>query len=209
MALLLAGVLALVTAAPASAHARFVGSDPAEGAVLSALPDAVVMTYSEDIAPQFVDTAVVPPGGDPVVTEAAVAGVDVTVDVAGAGLDPAAGTWQVVARVVSADGHPVEHTATFEVEAAPEAAGTADPADPADPSGAAATVAPSADAATVLPSAADDTPGAEPSALAGDPTASVTDGLPRWAVLPLALAALAAGGVALAVHLRRRTPPSP
>ena len=90
-ALLLALVLVLLGAAPASAHARFTGSDPAEGAQLPTLPAAVVMSYSEEIAPQFVETAVVTPDGTTVPTAASVAGTDVSVDLAGADLTAAGG----------------------------------------------------------------------------------------------------------------------
>ena len=106
-----------------------------------ALPGAVVMSYSEDVAPQFVETAVVAPDGTTVPTGAAVDGPDVTVDLAGADLPDLAGSWQVVARVVSVDGHPVEHTTTFVVEqAAPPA--TADPTPEAPATPAAASPAP-------------------------------------------------------------------
>lgn len=190
--LLLIGGIGTVLAAPASAHASFVGSDPAEGSALGELPDVVVMSYSEEIAPQFVDTAVVPPGGQPVPTEASVSGVDVTVDLAAADL-PAdtAGTWSVVARVVSVDGHPVEHTTTFEVQAAaapPVSEAPSAVAGPTDSTG-----------VPVEPS---------PSAVATDPVAAVTDGLPVWAVVLLAAAAVGAGVVAVVVQLRRRPPGS-
>ncbi|MGJ7452420.1 copper resistance CopC family protein [Aquipuribacter sp. MA13-13] len=137
--LAVAGVL---TAAPASAHAEWLGSDPEEGSVLTELPAAVVMTYSEEIAPDFVDTAVVPPGGEPIPTVGTADGVDVVVDLAGAAdvvaVADQAGEWQLVARVVSADGHPVEHTTTFEVEPAVAAA----PAPAAEPPPAPATSEP-------------------------------------------------------------------
>ncbi|MGJ7441757.1 copper resistance protein CopC [Aquipuribacter sp. MA13-6] len=117
---LVATATAVATASPASAHARFLGSDPEEGAVVQALPDAVVMTYDEAIAPQFVDTAVVPPGGDPVVAESTAVGTDVIVDLAATvglvDVVSTGGEWQVVARVVSVDGHPVEHTTRFVLE---------------------------------------------------------------------------------------------
>ncbi|WP_152362665.1 copper resistance CopC/CopD family protein [Microlunatus speluncae] len=47
--LLLAGLLVMVTAAPASAHARLIGTDPAEDAVLPARPAAVVLTFDQTI----------------------------------------------------------------------------------------------------------------------------------------------------------------
>ncbi len=188
-----------VLAVPASAHARFERSDPAEGALLTQLPAAVVMSYSEEIAPQFVDTAVVPPGGDPVITESTADGLDVTLDLAGStGLADAGevvGAWQVVARVVSTDGHPVEHTVSFELDPAEVAA-----ARPAAGANGAAPPVPS----TTAP--ASDAPAEEPTAVTGDPVALVTDGLPSWALGAGAVLLALAAGAALVVQLRRRPP---
>ena len=223
VAVLALAVAALALAAPASAHAQWLGSTPEEGAVLTGLPDVVVMTYSEEIAPQFVDTAVVPPGGEPVVVEAVADGVDVTIDVAAspevAGLATQAGEWQVVARVVSADGHPVEHTSGFELE--PAAAPAPEPT-PATPGTDAATTAapgagPTGDAASAEPttgtgatvattSAEQPTASAEPTTISSDPVAGVAEGLPGWLVPLVVLAVLGAGAAAVVVHLRRRPP---
>ncbi|MGJ7442464.1 copper resistance CopC family protein [Aquipuribacter sp. MA13-6] len=198
--LAVAGVL---TAAPASAHAEWLGSDPEEGSVLTELPAAVVMTYSEEIAPDFVDTAVVPPGGEPIPTVGTADGVDVVVDLAGAAdvvaVADQAGEWQLVARVVSADGHPVEHTTTFEVEPAVAAA----PTPAAEPTPAPATSGPPSvePAASAAPLAS-----AEPSPISSDPVADVADGLPGWAVPLVVLALLGAGVAAVVVHLRRGSP---
>ncbi len=203
--LAVAGVL---TAAPASAHAEWLGSDPEEGSVLTELPAAIVMTYSEDIAPDFVDTAVVPPGGEPIPTVGTADGVDVVVDLAGAAdvaaVADQAGEWQLVARVVSADGHPVEHTTTFELEpaAVAEPAPAPEPTLAAEPSTApSATAEPSPAQPTAEPVAS-----AEPSAISSDPVAGTADGLPRWAVPLVVLALLGAGVAAVVVHLRRGTP---
>lgn len=200
---LLVGGLSTVLALPASAHARFVGSDPAEGARLAELPAAVVMSYSEEISPQFVDTAVVPPGQEPVVTQAAVAGSDVTVDVAAAGLDLGlAGEWQVVARVVSADGHPVEHTARFVVEAdAAPAATTEQTTEQTTGQTEAATDEPADQAAEPTDEPSDEQTGAP---LSDDPLSALRDTVPTWLGVLLALGALGAGAAALVVALRRR-----
>lgn len=208
--LLLVGGIGTILAAPASAHASFLGADPAEGTVVTELPGVVVLTYSEEIAPQFVATAVVPPGGEPVATEASAAGADVSVDLAAAHL-PAdvAGTWSVVARVVSVDGHPVEHTTTFEVAAAAASQPSATPpsAPSAEPPAAPSTAPPSAVAG---PSATGPSVTAEPSPspVATDPVAAVTDGLPVWAAVLLAAGAVGAAVVAVVVQLRRRPPGS-
>lgn len=195
--LLLVAVVGVLLATPASAHAQFLSSDPESGVMLTELPASVVMTYSEDIAPQFVDTAVIPPGGEPVTTEAVADGVVVTIDVAGAGVDGSvSGQWQVVARVVSADGHPVEQTTTFELE---PAAGEATAVDTAPTT---ATRAPGQD-----PVAPSEVPATAAGTMADDPVSAVTDELPGWAGIVLAVLLLAAGTAAVVVQLRRRQPP--
>lgn len=213
--LLVAGLLGLLLAAPASAHARFEGSDPAEGAVLTELPGTVVMTYSEAIAPEFVDTAVVPPGGEPVTTQAVADGVEVTVDLAAADVVEAAaraGTWQVVARVVSADGHPVEHTTTFELQPGPAASASGGSIEPVadtltagpDPTGTDGGAAPPATDGATGPDGTG--PTASPGPVDGDPVAGLADGLPGWVAVLAVLAAVAAAAAALVTVLRRRPP---
>lgn len=201
LALVVTVLASLLGAAPAAAHARFTGSDPAEGAQVRTLPAAVVMSYSEQVAPQFVETAVIAPDATTVPTEATADGLDVTVDLATADLPDTAGTWQVVARVVSVDGHPVEHTTSFVVAAqsAQQADPTTDPAtDLTGNNAAAAQASPGTDATSP---AAD--PTADPNA---DPTSVVTDALPRWALVAGAAVVVLAAAAALLVQLRRRPP---
>jgi signal transduction histidine kinase/CheY-like chemotaxis protein len=88
-ALLLALLTTPLGAVPAAAHARFTGSDPAEGAQVPALPAVVVMSYSEELAPQFVEAAVITPDGTTVPATASVDGLDLTVDLDGADLGDA------------------------------------------------------------------------------------------------------------------------
>ncbi|WP_336924065.1 copper resistance CopC family protein [Aquipuribacter sp. SD81] len=225
-ATLLAGGVVLASAPAASAHAQFLGSDPEEGSTVDALPAVVVMTYDEDISPQFVDTAVIPPGGEPVVVEATVDGVDVSVPVADdpalADLvdDPAAaGEWQVVARVVSVDGHPVEHTSDFVL---PESAIAAAPAPKPSPgSSDAASEAPAAPVETPDPSAVEveataaptEEPQVEPTddtastavTEATEPLAGTEEGLPRWAAALTGVAIIGAAATAGVLAWRRRS----
>lgn len=204
---------ALVTAAPASAHAQWLGSDPEEGAVLTELPAAVLMTYSEDIASAFVDTAVIPPGGDPIPTEGTADGVDVSIDLTGSAdvVDVAdqPGQWQVVARVVSVDGHPIEHTTTFEVAAVsdrtPAPGASSLPAQPPSPD-LSASDASSPGASTPGSSTAEPAASAEPGLISTDPVAGAADELPTWVVPLVVLALLAAGAAAVVVGLRRQSP---
>jgi copper resistance protein C len=202
LVLLTSGLVGALSAAPASAHARFVGSDPVQGAVLDELPAVVVMSYSEQIAPQFVDTAVVPPGGEPQAADATVDGVDVTVDVAGAVSDPVAGEWQVVARVVSTDGHPVEHTTTFVLQAQPEPA----PGATAEPAPSAAAASPTTGATSEPVAEQVPEPVSDAATVSADPVASIADELPGWAGVLVVLALIGAGVAAVVLHLRRRPP---
>lgn len=216
-------LLAVVaTASPASAHARFLGSDPEEGTTVTALPDTIVMSYNEEIAPQFVDTAVVPPGGEPIMTESTAVGLDVVVDLAGApglvDVEAAAGEWQVVARVVSVDGHPVEHTTTFVLEpgAAPapdppaesEPTASAKPSTAAEPSAAPDPVAgqsPSSEPSVVTTD--ESTAGEvsqEPTAIAADPASGTLSGFPAWAGVAGVFVLLLAVVAGVLVYRRRQ-----
>lgn len=190
LAVVALGLTMLVGTAPtALAHAQFLSSDPAEGASLDQLPAEVAFVYSEALSTDFVDAAVVPPGGEVVTADTRVEGSTLHVDMASAG-SPAAGTWQVVARVVSEDGHPVEQTSTFVLTGADPAAGPASGAGPA----AAAAAAP-ADATD--PSAPQTEAPAEDSA---DPMAGQDLGV-LGVVLVVAIGL--AGAAAVVVHLRR------
>ncbi len=118
LALLLAGIVALVPGAPAHAHAALVSSDPAEGARLDAPPPQIALTFSEDIRrPAYV--VVTAPDGTTVDAGPA-APVDGTVTQPVATVPPteASGLWTVAYRVVSVDGHPISAELTFTVREA-------------------------------------------------------------------------------------------
>ena len=102
---LLSIALLLVGSGPASAHASLVGSDPEDGATLSAAPTAITFTFNENIGnPAYV--AVTAPDGSKVkVSEVKAVDREVTATLA----DPdQRGRYTATFRVVSADGHPVE-----------------------------------------------------------------------------------------------------
>nr|WP_297426021.1 copper resistance CopC family protein [uncultured Actinotalea sp.] len=200
LAVLLGGV---VGTAPASAHDRLVGSDPADAAVLEQGPASVVLTFNADQLP--VGAAVLvrdPAGADRADGDPVVDGATVT-----QALQPGlpAGAYTVQWRSVSGDGHPIEGTFGFEVtvgvappedEPAPaEASGPAAGADDAGDAGAADQAgAPAVDAA-------DDggaSVGAEPDGAADD---AATSSLPVLLGAGLAVAVVAA---AAALVLRRR-----
>jgi copper transport protein len=104
-----------LAAAPASAHAELVSTDPADGAVLTEPPDAVTLTFSEAVTVAPDGIAVYDAAGDPVgMTSSDQEGEAVTADLPE---DLADGTYVVAWRVVSDDGHPEDGELTFSVGA--------------------------------------------------------------------------------------------
>lgn len=106
----------LLAAPPASAHARVVGSDPADGSTVDASPVRVTVTFSEDLPADYSSLTVVGPdrrGYD-----------DGDIQVSGSelstGLEPLgpAGTYVITWSVVSEDGHPVEGELRFDLSTA-------------------------------------------------------------------------------------------
>lgn len=114
LVLLAVAALVLGTAAPASAHASLVGSDPAEGAVLPAQPEQVRLSFSESVALVPDGVRVFDAEGEPVASTATVAGAELAVAL---GEQVGTGTLVLVWRVVSEDGHPVSGSLTFSVGA--------------------------------------------------------------------------------------------
>lgn len=110
--ILLGLVVLLVGAGPASAHAALVGSDPGDGSTLAAVPTSVTFTFNENVgSPAYV--AVIAPNGSKVAVTH-VRAVDDTVSAKVADVDQK-GTYSASYRVVSADGHPVTGTLTYDV----------------------------------------------------------------------------------------------
>ncbi|MCM2578560.1 copper resistance CopC/CopD family protein [Streptomyces meridianus] len=109
----------LAGAAPASAHAALTASDPRQGAVLGSAPEQVTLTFSEKVAMSDGAVRVLDPQGKRVDTgKVRDLGRGSTVRVA-APLHPGLpdGTFTVVWKAVSADGHPVGGAFTFSVGA--------------------------------------------------------------------------------------------
>ncbi len=115
-ALLFLAVAALVLglSSPASAHATLVSTDPAEGAVLQAAPEQVLLTFSEAVRGVPDGVQVFDAQGGLLEVSATVTGAELTVALPGS-LDD--GTTVVVWRVVSEDGHPISGSLTFSVGA--------------------------------------------------------------------------------------------
>jgi len=128
----LAALTVAGSALPASAHAELISSDPESGAVLDSAPDAVTLTFEDDLRPEGRALVVTAPDDERVDRRSTL-----TVDgpVMSVTLDPltTSGVYRVAYRVVSADGHPVsgEYTFTYQepVGSSPSApaSATADP----------------------------------------------------------------------------------
>lgn len=122
-AALLAGLgvllgLLLATAAPASAHAALIRTDPADGSVVKTAPQRVVLTFSEGVLLSADSLRVLDPRGTDVATGAPghASGPDsgATATVA---LRPGLGdgTYTVAWRAISQDSHPVGGAFTFSI----------------------------------------------------------------------------------------------
>lgn len=131
LALVVMTTAALLTwsAAPASAHAQLVSSDPAAGSTIHALPEAVSLTFSGDLVTVGDGNKVTVV--DPMHETISAARSDVSGRVLSTVLSPSMvmdGTYQVSFRAVSSDGHVAEGTFSFRVDSsAPETGGSSAP----------------------------------------------------------------------------------
>ena len=103
-------------AAPASAHAALVGSDPAAGSVVPDAPNKVTLTFSESV--QLVSGKIqvlAPDGSRADLGTPTTDGATVTIPLRSGG---GRGTYLASFRVISADSHPVGGSVTFSVGAA-------------------------------------------------------------------------------------------
>lgn len=128
-------VLALATAQPASAHNRFVSSDPADGATVPQTPSTVVLTFDEPAIALGTQVEVTGPDGP--VQQGAAQLVDDTVRQPLAGGAPA-GRYTVRWRVTAEDGHPITRSSTFTSSTpgtGPPAPSAAEPAPQPAPAG--------------------------------------------------------------------------
>ena len=110
------GLATLVTtAAPASAHAALIGSNPAPGSVVGSSPTEIIVTFSEGITPVEGRVQVLAPDGKRISGTATAHGSVLRIPVRKA--DHPLGTYLVSYRVISADSHPVGGGLTFSVGA--------------------------------------------------------------------------------------------
>ena len=192
-ALFLSLLLGLVVGvAPASAHSRLVKISPADGSTLASSPSEIVLTFNEDVNPEFVTVKVTDgEGGSVVGAKATAKGPVVTLPVG----DPiAAGTYKVTYRVVSADSHPIAGSSTFTIKGdtlAPPASPTPTPSASAPSASSSASSTPTSSpsaSGTAAAAPADDTDGGTPTAV--------------WVIVFGALALAAATAIGLS---RRRS----
>ncbi len=126
----LLGVL-VAPAAPASAHAALVASDPGNGTIVPDAPNRVTLTFSESV--QLLNGKIrilAPDGSRADQGEPTAAGTTITIPLRTGG---GRGTYLVSYRVLSADSHPVAGSLTYSVGAAstpPADNGAGGPVDP-------------------------------------------------------------------------------
>lgn len=124
---LAAAALAFGPASPALAHDQLVGTTPANGEVVETAPESLTLSFNNDIIEVgTVVNVTAPDGTSATAGDPTVAGTEVVQTL---NPDLADGTYTVVWRVVSKDGHPISGTQNFAIGAATEGAET--PAVPA------------------------------------------------------------------------------
>ncbi|MFL4474932.1 copper resistance protein CopC [Paeniglutamicibacter sp. MACA_103] len=156
----------------AQAHDELIASTPASGEVLKSSPKDLVLTFSGDIKKIGTILELNAADGQKIGTTFAIDRRDVTVTPEA---PLANGTYTLVARVVSSDGHPIAKDIDFEVKDPAEVAGsTPATAKAPDASAPAAAPAPAAETAAT----ADDTADSQP--MAGMPAGLI------WTILALA-----------------------
>lgn len=110
--LLLALVFLGLTAAPASAHATLLSTDPKNDAVLAKAPAAVTLTFDEAVVVWPTSISIFDPAGERL--EVGVKGIDKRA-VATLPANLGQGTYTVTWRVISADDHPVSGGFAFTI----------------------------------------------------------------------------------------------
>lgn len=116
IALLAAALLALFgmfTAVPAQAHDQLESTNPKDGAVLAKQPDYLTLTFNDKVQSTGTEIKVMQGDKDVSAGEVTVKGPKVMSALPD---DLAAGKYNVVWRVVSADGHPVSGEFSFTIK---------------------------------------------------------------------------------------------
>lgn len=123
------GAFGLLGAGTASAHNALTGSDPADGASVATAPTSVSLSFNDVVQNLQPLITVVGPSGDRW-EGSPVSVLNNTVSVPVNPLGPA-GTYTIAYRVISADGHAVEGTTTFQLTTAGTGTPNADSGDDA------------------------------------------------------------------------------
>lgn len=138
LTLLIAAAATIGYAGPASAHAALSGSDPQDGATVTAPPPSVTLSFNEEIVDYAQSISVTGPDttsyqiGDPIID-----GKNLTSRVAPLGTT---GAYTLAFRVVSTDGHPITGQISFVyAPAAPPTPPSSGAPPPTPPSSTAAT----------------------------------------------------------------------
>lgn len=188
----LAGFASLIAAVPVSAHNILEGSDPDNGSEISRLPGDIRLEFDDEILPQLATVIVSGPGGRRYGQGKAVIRRN-EIRQSLERLD-AAGRYDVVFRIVSADGHPIKGQISFTLA---ESALSASPGPSASRQASLAQPTPEAVSSNPTPA----------STLAGPSTVTVraevdTEG--TRTLVALGVAALALTGVAGLLARRRK-----
>jgi len=198
--------LVLLMANPVVAHAEFVSSNPADGAVLDTPPPSVTLTFSEGLDASRSKFQLLAPDGSLVGTGTAAADGDETMTLGGLELGP--GGYLVKWTSVSLDTDILRGELQFTIAEAspapatpaPTAQATSTPSSPVAPSGATTpTTAPPSEP-TAVPASA------EPSIVAvdvGQPASS--SGGPGDALLPIVVVLVLVAGVGVYLFRRSRS----
>ncbi|WP_447009791.1 copper resistance CopC family protein [Saccharothrix hoggarensis] len=201
---LLATLVLLGAAPPASAHTELVSSDPANGASLPQRPTRLTLTFTEPVPAESATVTVTGPDGAAwPLGEVTAQGATLLVPLNQTGSP--AGAYTVTWMVQSLDGDFVDGTFAFTLTAPPAQqppAATTPAAPPAVTSPAATTPAVTSPGSTATGSVATIT--AEATATSTRATGGAADdGVPLWVWIVL-VALLAVVGIAVAVALSRR-----
>ncbi|WP_412148140.1 copper resistance protein CopC [Curtobacterium flaccumfaciens] len=159
LAIVAAGLLTLVGVQPASAHSALTSSTPADGAVVTEPLESVDLTFSE--APLAgLDAGLRIQVTDASGTDVATGDVTVSGTTMRRAVDLDQGSYTVLWRYVSPDGHPIEGTLAFEYRGAAPASTPSESATPT-PTPTAST-APTPSATATATGASDGAPSSSP-----------------------------------------------
>ncbi len=203
----LAGALLIgsLFAAPAVAHDSLVSSDPPDGAVLDAAPEAVVLEFSGNILDLNPGLEITGSPGEEVSTgPAQIEGTVVTWELTE---EIGSGDYDVVWVVTSQDGHPIDGTFTFSVAAA-EPTPSEEPTTTSSPEESTPAATPDEPEAAEPSDAAEATPDDEPSTSEPTDPSDISSTAEAWFFAGLALTVLVVVGVLVATR-RNRDPNGP